>query len=73
MFQNVSLTYDDEIPIDGSKVVYALKNINLNIVKGEKIAFVGRTGSGKTSLLNVLFRLYENQTGKIHINGMDVY
>jgi ABC-type multidrug transport system fused ATPase/permease subunit len=56
VFKNVSLTYDDNIK-ENSK--YALKNINLMIRKGEKIAICGRTGSGKSSILNILFRLYE--------------
>jgi ATP-binding cassette subfamily C (CFTR/MRP) protein 1 len=43
---------------EGAK--YALKNFSLNIKKGEKVAFVGRTGSGKTSILNILFGLYNH-------------
>jgi len=43
----------------------------LEIKKGEKIAFCGRTGSGKTSILNCLFRLYPISSGLIYINGKE--
>jgi ABC-type multidrug transport system fused ATPase/permease subunit len=43
---------------EGETATYALKNINLRIKKGEKVAFCGRSGSGKTSIFNVLFNLY---------------
>ncbi|EAR86953.2 ABC transporter C family protein (macronuclear) [Tetrahymena thermophila SB210] len=51
---------------------YALNNINLKIRKGEKIAFCGRTGSGKTSILNALFYLYKVQSGNIFINNKNI-
>ncbi|KAL4497202.1 hypothetical protein ABPG72_019522 [Tetrahymena utriculariae] len=51
---------------------YALNNINLKIKKGEKIAFCGRTGSGKTSILNALFYLYKVQSGNIFINNKNI-
>ncbi len=56
IFKNVSITYEDDP--NASDVHYALKDFSLEIKKGEKIAFCGRTGSGKTSILNVLFKLY---------------
>ena len=64
MFENVFLTYDDK-EVENKK--YALKNFSLNIKNGEKIAICGRTGSGKSSLLNILFRLYEIEQGKIFL------
>lgn len=68
VFDNVKFTY--ETKEEGKKPNYALKGINLKIKKGEKIAFVGRTGSGKTSILNVLFKLYGiEKEGYIFING----
>jgi ABC-type multidrug transport system fused ATPase/permease subunit len=41
----------------------------LDIKKGEKIAFCGRTGSGKTSVFNALFRMYPIRSGEIYVNG----
>jgi ABC-type multidrug transport system fused ATPase/permease subunit len=54
------MTYEDITELkENHNTKFALKNINLKIKTGEKIAFVGRTGSGKTSLLNVIFKLYD--------------
>ena len=64
VFEDVFLTYDDE-EVENKK--YALKNFNLKIRNGEKIAICGRTGSGKSSILNILFRLYEIQGGRMFI------
>ncbi|CAD8118388.1 unnamed protein product [Paramecium sonneborni] len=66
-FKNIFLTYENV----SAQAKFALKNFCLTIKKGQKIAFVGRTGSGKTSILNILFGLYNHQYGKIFINGMD--
>jgi ABC-type multidrug transport system fused ATPase/permease subunit len=54
------MTYEDITEHKNShNIKFALKNINLKIKTGEKIAFVGRTGSGKTSILNAIFKLYD--------------
>ena len=63
-FDNVSFSYDGEKP--------SLKNINLNIILGETIALVGATGSGKTTLVNLLTRFYSPTNGKITINNEDI-
>ena len=49
-----------------------LKDINLTIYEKEKIGIVGRTGSGKSSLINAMFRIFESQRGKILISGEDI-
>ena len=49
-----------------------LKNINLNIEKGKTIGIMGGIGSGKTTLMNILTRLYSIENGKILIDGKDI-
>ena len=49
-----------------------LKNINLKINTGEKIGIIGRSGSGKSSLINALSKIIEPKKGKILINGLDI-
>ncbi|MHA1944921.1 MAG: ABC transporter ATP-binding protein [Candidatus Hodarchaeales archaeon] len=51
---------------------YVLKNFNLKIKNGEKLAIVGHTGAGKTSLVKLLSRLYEFQGGTIYIDGINI-
>ncbi|KAL4453909.1 hypothetical protein ABPG74_003792 [Tetrahymena malaccensis] len=72
IFKDLSITYDDLNQQNTNLVQYALKNFNLKIRRGEKIAFCGRTGSGKTSILNCLFRLYDYQKGQIFINNTNI-
>ncbi len=50
----------------------ALKNINLSIKKGETLGIIGTIGSGKTTLMNLLLRLYNVEDGKIYIDGKDI-
>lgn len=64
-FNNVSFKY----PKSDN---YALKNINLKIRGGEKLAVVGRNGSGKTTFIKLLCRLYDVDEGEILINGVNV-
>ncbi len=61
-FNNVSFTY----PHTG---IEALKNFNLNIEQGEKVLVLGRTGSGKSTIAQLLLRMYEPQQGTISIGG----
>jgi len=63
-FDNVSFSYSNNKP--------SLKNINLNIKQGETIALVGSTGSGKTTLVNLLTRFYNPTDGKISIADEDI-
>lgn len=64
-FENVSFRYP------GAEVD-ALSDISFTIPSGSKVAFVGRTGSGKTTLVQMIPRLYEPTQGKISINGTDI-
>lgn len=63
-FKNVSFSYDGERQI--------LDNISFKINQGETIAFVGSTGSGKSSIINVFMRFYEFQSGEVLLDGVDI-
>ncbi len=52
---------------------WVLKDINLKILKGEKVAMVGETGAGKTSIIGLLLRFYEPQLGKILLDEHDLH
>ena len=63
-FQDLSFAYNDEN--------WVLKDISLEIQSGDMVAFVGATGAGKSSLVNLLGRFYENQMGAILIGETDI-
>ncbi|WP_159559780.1 ABC transporter ATP-binding protein [Streptococcus halichoeri] len=63
-FKNVSFSYDGHTKI--------LDNISFSVNKGETIAFVGATGSGKSSIINVLMRFYDYQSGQVLLDGVDI-
>ena len=65
IFQNVDFTY----PNTG---IHALTDFNLEIRKGEKVVIVGRTGSGKTTVAQLLLRMYDPDNGKILVDGNDL-
>ncbi|MGG4341554.1 ABC transporter ATP-binding protein [Paenibacillus lautus] len=62
-FQNVSFAYKKD---------YVLKNISFEAKQGQTVALVGHTGSGKSSIINLLFRFYDPQKGTITIDGQPV-
>lgn len=63
-FDNVSFSYNGKDEV--------LKNISFEAKQGETVALVGHTGSGKSSIMNVLFQFYEFEKGKLTIDGHDV-
>jgi ATP-binding cassette, subfamily B, bacterial len=63
-FQRISFAYDDAHPI--------LQDINLRIAPGETVVILGATGSGKSTLTNLIPRLFDNYQGKILIDGVDI-
>ena len=64
-FSNVSFAYND----DQEKV---LRNINLTITHGERVALVSESGGGKTTLVNLIMRLYPVTTGRLRVEGIPV-
>lgn len=64
VFENVSFAYRQEEPI--------LADLSFRIAAGEHVAIVGPTGSGKTTVIRLLCRLYEPQTGRILLDGVDI-
>merc|ERR1711968_186723 len=64
-FRNYSMRYRKELPL-------VLKNVSFTISEGEKIGIVGRTGSGKSSILVSIFRIVEGAAGSILLDGVDI-
>ena len=70
-------TFNDRIEIDDISFSYSkdkplIENFSLSIKKGQKIAIVGPTGCGKTTLINLLMRFYDVNSGSIKIDGIDI-
>ncbi|TDM04452.1 ABC transporter ATP-binding protein [Macrococcus carouselicus] len=63
VFEDVSFAYKDH--------EYVLKNIDIHARRGETVALVGHTGSGKSSIMNLLFRFYDPTKGRILMDGVD--
>ncbi len=64
-FKNVSFTYDDTL-------VTALNNISFTVHKGQTLAILGKTGSGKSSIISLISRLYDTTQGSIEIDGQNI-
>lgn len=68
-FRNVSFAYTDH---RNNELVYVLKNINLVIPKGKTVALVGQSGSGKSTMVDLIPRYYDVQDGEVLIDGINV-
>ena len=62
--ENVCFSYTKDKPL--------IENLNLNVKSGQRIAIVGPTGCGKTTLINLLMRFYDPDSGKIKVDGNDI-
>ena len=65
VFQNVSFKYPEAEE-------YVLKNISFSVKQGETVAFIGSTGSGKSTLINLISRFYDATSGQVLVDGIDV-
>ena len=63
-FENVDFSYSLDKPL--------IKNLNLEVLPGQRVAIVGPTGSGKTTLINLLMRFYDVTKGTIKVDGVDI-
>ena len=63
-FENVRFSYNPEVEL--------IKNFTLNVNSGQKVAIVGPTGCGKSTIINLLLRFYDIDSGKIIVSGKDV-
>ena len=63
-FINVCFSYADDKPL--------IENLNLHVNPGEKIAIVGPTGGGKTTIVNILMRFYDSKSGQVLVDGKDI-
>lgn len=63
-FKNVGFEYKENVPV--------LKDVNFKLDKGKSIAFVGATGSGKSTIMNLILGFYENQRGEILLDGQNI-
>ncbi len=64
-FENVTFTYDDTN-------ITALQNVSFNIRRGQTLAILGKTGSGKSTVLSLISRLYDVSTGEVKIDGTEI-
>jgi len=64
-FENVSFTYEDTN-------ITALKDVSFTVNKGETLAILGRTGSGKSTILSLISRLYDAESGQVNVDGQDI-
>jgi len=63
-FEDVSFSYKEGVPV--------LKGVSFSLKEGESLAIVGRTGSGKTTIINLINRMYQHQSGEILLDGIPV-
>jgi ATP-binding cassette subfamily B protein len=71
VFENVWFAYNDRDAGD-SEADWVLRDVSFEVRPGERVGIVGATGSGKTTLINLLLRFYDVQRGRITVDGVDI-
>ena len=64
VFKNVNFSYKDSVPL--------ITDLNLHVLPGQKVAIVGPTGGGKTTIVNILMRFYDPQSGDVLVDGENI-
>ena len=72
-FKNIVFSYNNNDENDGSKKIITLKNINLKMNGGQMTSLVGHSGSGKSTILNLIPRIYDADLGDITIDNQSIY
>jgi len=69
-FKNIRFTYDYKLASEDQRII--LDDVSFTVPAGKSFALVGMTGSGKSTILRLLYRFYEIQQGQILIDGQDI-
>ena len=69
-FKNVSFSYDKDLPENEKRQI--LYDLSFTVPAGKSVALVGATGSGKSTIMRLLYRFYEVDQGEIHVDGQDI-
>ena len=72
-FKNIEFSYNDENENNETKKIITLKNINLKMIGGKMTSLVGHSGSGKSTILNLVPRIYDADLGEITIDEQSIY
>lgn len=72
VFENVWFRYNADDVAEESEHDWVLRDISFRVAPGEKVAFVGSTGAGKTTVIKLLTRLYDTTRGRITLDGIDI-
>ena len=72
-FKNIEFSYNKNDEDDVSKKIITLKNINLKMIGGQMTSLVGHSGSGKSTILNLIPRIYDADLGDITIDNQSIY
>ena len=72
VFDHVTFGYHTKMHKESSKEAVCVEDINFRLKKGESLGIIGATGSGKTTIINLLMRFYDVDSGEVRVNGRNV-